>query len=308
MEVTSKRPILLTGVGTGRSNIGRLIAERLLLEGEPVRTLVHHDDSRFDDLRALGAEVVEGDLLRPADVQPALRGVGRALFNMSLSTDYLEATATFASVAEAQGELELLVNVSQMTVSQMTATSSEESHQQRLHWLSELMLRWSGLPVTELRPTVFLDNPIFTVLPRQSISRGLLALPIGSGRTSPVAATDVAAVAATVLAAPAGHAGAVYELTGPASLDIDELAAAYGRAIGVPLTGVDIPQSVLETQLSQTPGLSPHTLQHILTVAELHRAGRYDRLTDDVERITGHRPQSVEEYLIHNREAFFGAS
>jgi uncharacterized protein YbjT (DUF2867 family) len=74
-----------------------------------------------------------------------------------------------ASVAKEYGRLEALVDLSQMTVSQMTATSTEESHQQRLHWLAEQVLNWSGLPVVHIRPTVFLDTPLFTTMAAGSI-------------------------------------------------------------------------------------------------------------------------------------------
>jgi NAD(P)-dependent dehydrogenase (short-subunit alcohol dehydrogenase family) len=35
--------------------------------------------------------------------------------------------------------------------------------------------------------------------------------------------------------------------------------------------------------------LPAHLAQHLLTMAELHRAGRHDRLADSVERVTGRR-------------------
>ena len=134
--------------------------------------------------------------------------------------------------------LDVLVNMSQMTVSQMTATSTEESRQQRLHWLAEHVINWSGIPAVHIRPTVFLDNPFFTVLAARSIREtGRLALPFGSGRTSPVAATDVADVVTTVLRSPDDHLGAVYELTGPAALDIDGLAEQYAKALDRPAHG-----------------------------------------------------------------------
>jgi hypothetical protein len=78
-------------------------------------------------------------------------------FSMTVSPDYLEAPTVLATVARDCGKLDALV-ISQMTVSQMTATSTTESHQQRLHWLSEQVLNWSGLPVVHIRPTAFLDN------------------------------------------------------------------------------------------------------------------------------------------------------
>jgi uncharacterized protein YbjT (DUF2867 family) len=84
-------------------------------------------------------------------------------------------------VARSVGSLEALVDISQMTVSQMRPDSTSESHQQRLHWLSEQVLDWSGLPVVHIRPTVFL----------------------------------------AVLQAPEPHVGQVYELTGRRSQDTD---------------------------------------------------------------------------------------
>ena len=61
-------------------------------------------------------------------------------FAMAISPDHLLAGTVVASVAKECGKLEALVDLSQMTVSQMTATSTEESHQQRLHWLVEQVL------------------------------------------------------------------------------------------------------------------------------------------------------------------------
>ena len=59
--------------------------------GLPVRAMAHHDDDRTDALRALGADVVIGDLTRPADVAAALDSVERMFFSMSLSPLFLEA-------------------------------------------------------------------------------------------------------------------------------------------------------------------------------------------------------------------------
>ncbi len=129
------------------------------------------DDDLAAALRALGAEVVVGDLTRPETVAAALEGVGRMYFAMPVSPDHLLAATVVASVAREYGKLDGLVGLSQMTVSQMTATSTEESHQQRLHWLAEQVLNWSGLPVVHIRPTAFLDTPLFTSLAARSIRR-----------------------------------------------------------------------------------------------------------------------------------------
>ena len=66
-------------------------------------------------------------------------------------------------------------------------------------------------------------------------------LPFGSGRTSPIAAADVAEVMATILANPASHVGKIYELTGSKSQDANGIAAKYSQALGRTVTYVDVP-------------------------------------------------------------------
>lgn len=295
---------LITGVAGGFSSVSRLVADYLLDGGESVRAMVHRDDGRADALRQRGAEIVRGDLKNPADVSAALHGVNRVFFNMAVSADYLEAAAVVTAIATEHGELDVLVNMSQMTVSEMTSTSTAESNHQRWHWLAEQIMNWSSVPAVHVRPTVFLDNPLFTLLSRQSIAeRGELVLPFGDGRTSPVAATDVARVVATILKDPDGHLGRVYELTGPQILDIHGLAEQYAAALGRPVNGIDMTLDEFRTAIKSL-GISEHITDHIVTVATLHRANRYDRLTNDVETATGRPAESVEQYVTEHRELF----
>jgi uncharacterized protein YbjT (DUF2867 family) len=295
---------LITGAGGGVADISPQVVARLLGRGDTVRAMVHHDDSRADTLRARGAEVVAGDLTNPVDVFAAMSGVTRMFFNMSVSPDYLQATAVVCVAARELDNLEVLVNMSQMTVSQMTATSTEESKQQRLHWLAEHVINWSGVPAVHIRPTVLLDNPFFATMAARSIREtGRLSLPFGAGRTSPVASSDVADVITAVLSAPQGHLGAVYELTGPATLDVDELADQYAQALGRTVTAVRPSYDEWLHDLGEI-GLPPHVQQHIATMARLHGEDRYNRSTHTVEDITGHPAQTVRQYVKQHRDLF----
>ncbi|GLE53228.1 NAD(P)H-binding protein [Mycobacterium montefiorense] len=296
---------LITGAGGGIGGVSRMVVEQLRSRGEQVRAMVHRDDERAGALRALGAEVVVGDLTEPRDVVDAMAGVDRMFFSMSVSPEYLQATAVVCAAALESGRLEVIVNMSQMTVSQMTLTSTDESRQHRLHWLAERVMNWSGVPAVHIRPTTFLDNPIFTALAAPALrERNVLQLPFGTGRTSPIAASDVARVVAAVLLNPADRIGAVYELTGPASLDIDGLAAQYARALHRPITGADVAHDTWVKEVLQPLGLPAHVAQHLATMAKLHRAGRYDRSTDDVRQITGQPALSVEQYVAANPQLF----
>jgi uncharacterized protein YbjT (DUF2867 family) len=297
---------LITGAGGGVGSVSRRVVELLLDDGEHVRAMVRRDDERADQLRALGAEVVVGDLTRAGDIAVAMQGAGRMFFNMSVSADYLLATAEVCAVALERGQLDAIVNMSQMTVSQMTLTSTGESQHQRLHWLAEHVLNWSGLPVIHVRPTAFLDNPLFTILAAPAIrDRGVLPLPFGAGRTSPIAAADVARVVAALLRDPADRIGNVYELTGPEVLDIDGLAEQYARALGRSISAEDVPYDEWQREVLAPIGLPEHVQQHIATMARLHREDRYNRATDDVERITGQPAQTVEQYVASNPDLFY---
>jgi uncharacterized protein YbjT (DUF2867 family) len=292
----------------GAAGVGRVVFEHLRAQDVPVRFMVRRKDERAAELNRLGAEVVIGDLTRPETVAAALQGVARMFFAMAVSPDHLLAATVVASVTKEYGKLEALVDLSQMTVSQMTATSTEESHQQRLHWLAEQVLNWSGLPVVHIRPTVFLDTPLFTAMAARSIQdNGTIALPFGTGRTSPVAVDDVARVVATVLRDPAPHIGHVYELTGPHSVDMTEMAAAFSRALDRRVTYVDVPLERWRAGLSRM-GLPPHTEQHVATMAQLHRGNRYDRTADGVERVTGIPPQSIEAFVAARRDFYLGGT
>jgi NAD(P)H dehydrogenase (quinone) len=170
---------------------------------------------------------------------------------------------------------------------------------------SEQALAWSGLPVVIIRPTVFLEG-FFLPLTGPSVrDRGRIERPFGRGKTPPVAAADVARVVAAVLADPGPHLGRIYELTGPRSQDMHGVAREYSDALNREVTYSDIPPEDWERELKRA-GLPDHLTRHLVTMAELKRAGRYDRLADGVERVTGRPAMSVREFVSLHADEFGG--
>ena len=295
--------LLVTGAAGQLGGVGRTVTTLLLARGFPVRALVRREDERAASLRAVGAEVVVGDLLEPADVSRAVRGTRRVYFGMSVSPGYLEATITMAAVARELG-VDALVNMSQMTVSQMDIHNTTPSHQQRQHWLGEQALTWSGLPVVTVRPTMFLET--FIPLAGTSVrEKGRIELPFGRGKTNPVAAADVASVVTAVLADPEAHLGRVYELTGPRSQDMHGIAREFSAALNREVVYADVSPEEWETGLKRA-GLPEHLTGHLVTMGELHRAGRYNRLADGVGRVTGQPSLGVREFVSLHADEFGG--
>ena len=305
MDSQPESPILVTGAAGSVGGVGRTVVELLRQRGLPVRALVHREDERAARLRAIGAEVVVADLTVPPDVVRAVEGCRRIYFGMSVSAGYLEATAIAAAAARERGDIEAFVNISQMTVSQMSLTKMTNSPQHKQQYLAEQVLNWSGLPVVHVRPTVFLENPLFLNLAARSIVRDdTIRLPFGTGRTSPVAAQDVAEVIATILANPAAYIGKVYELTGPKSQDMNGVAAEYSAGLGREISYVEVPLEDWRDSDLRGIKLPDHVFAHILTMARLHAANRYDRITHDVETITGRPATSIRNFVARRADMF----
>jgi uncharacterized protein YbjT (DUF2867 family) len=299
-------PILVTGAAGRVGGIGRTVAELLLKQGKAVRAMVRNEDDRARSLRDMGAEVVVGDLLDLDSTHRAIAGCETMYFGMSVSDTYLAATVNVAAVAKHHG-MKAFINMSQMTLAQMSVRETTPSPQHKLHWLAEQALNWSGLPVVHVRPTVLLDG-FFLIFTADSVRKSnQIRLPFGEGKTSPVAVEDVARVIAALLADPRPRIGRTYHLTGPQSGDVHFHAREYSKALGRKITYQDIPVKRWRDGLLER-GLSVHLVDHLTTMADLHRAGRYDRMSDDVLTLTGQGPLSVQEFVKKNAATFTGSA
>ena len=295
-------PILVTGAAGRVGAIGRTVTEMLLKQGRAVRAMVRSEDERARALSDMGAEVVVGDLLDLDAMHRAVAGCEAMYFGMSVSDAYLAATVNAAAVAKHHG-VKAFVNMSQMTLAQMSITETTPSPQHKLHWLAEQALDWSGLPVVHVRPTVLLEGFFLILTPESVRGANQIRLPFGEGKTSPVAVEDVARVVALLLSDPRPHLGQTYHLTGPQSENMHFFAREYSEALGRTITYRDIPVGPWRDALLAR-GLPVHLVNHLATMADLHRAGRYDRMSDDVRALTGRGPLGVREFVRRNAAEF----
>lgn len=295
MNYKTDNPILVTGAAGAVGGVGRSLTEFLLTRGHKVRALVRREDARAEALRRLGAEVVQGDLTDLTSMHRAIEGCKRIYFGMSVSAAYLEATINTAVVARHHG-VEAFVNMSQMTVTQMSISETTNSPQHKLHWLAEQALFWSGLPVVTVRPTVFLEGFFLQLVAAGIRASDELALPMGGGKTSPISAVDVARAVATILDDPAPHIGQIYNLTGPESADLEHYARALSEVLGRPIRYRDLPLAAWSESLRQAR-YPEHVVRHLSAMTELTKQGRYDRMTDDMRKLTGEAPTNMRDFV-----------
>jgi len=89
-------PMLVTGAAGRVGAVGRTVTELLLQQGKAVRAMVRHADDRAQALRAMGAEVVIGNLLDLAAMHRVIAGCETMYFGLSVSDTYLAATVNAA--------------------------------------------------------------------------------------------------------------------------------------------------------------------------------------------------------------------
>lgn len=296
MTLNTGMKFLIAGAGGQHGATGNHVARQLLAKKLPVRALVFHADERAERLAALGAEVVVGDLHDIEAVRRAMRGITRAYFVYPLAEGLLEAITIFAAAAK-EAKVEFIVNMSQIT-----ARADFPSGAARQYWLGERIFDWSGIGVTHLEPTLFLENWLLFADAIRKESK--IFLPYGRGKSAPVCAEDVARVVVNILVDPASHIGKTYVPTGPRSLTMSELAATFGRVLGRSIEYIDVPIAPWAQALAQFR--APYVVEYLSRVSEAHQRGELDIQNDVVREIGGVPARPPEEFVAANRAAFGG--
>ncbi|MGA7927057.1 MAG: hypothetical protein WCA20_13830 [Candidatus Sulfotelmatobacter sp.] len=105
---------------------------------------------------------------------------------------------------------------------------------------------------------------------------------------------DIAAVAVIVLAA-TGHEGKSYALTGGEVLTNEQIAERISRVAGRKISYVDLPAAQLKKAILSTGALE-WSADALIDLQRLYREGRASLVTDDIERLTGHKPITVDQF------------
>ena len=288
----SDQLFLITGA-TGKT--GAPAVQILLEAGHRVRAFVHRADHRSEALAAIGAEVVEGDLLDFRAVTSAMSGVSAAYFCYPIVPGLLAATAIFAQAASEAG-VDAVVNMSQIS-----ARREAKSHAAQQHWLAERLLDRSAFRVTHLRPTFFAEWLTWQWI--RNDGEGVLPLPFGNGRHAPIAALDQAGVIAAILQKPAPHDRQIYPLVGAEETDHYAIADKMADTLGIPVRYVPIDIPSFAAAMTARGG-ADFLVQHLSNVAQDYQDGIFAGENNLIEVITGHKPMTVADFVNANRADF----
>jgi NAD(P)H dehydrogenase (quinone) len=272
--------LAVTGA-TGR--LGRRVAERLAAAGVAQR-LVVRDPGRAPSLP--GAEAVPAEYADGAAARRALDGV-TTLFMVSGAEEpgRVETHRTFVDAAVAAGVTHLVYTSFFGAAPDATFTLARD------HWATEEHIAASGLRATILRDNLYID-----FFPLMVGDDGVLRGPAAEGRVAAVTQDDIADAAVAVLREPEKHAGARYDLTGPAALTLREVAATITEVTGRQVGYED--ESLNEAYASRAAyGAPAWQVDAWVSTYTAIAAGELDGVTEAVATLTGHPATSLADYL-----------
>ena len=259
--------------------IGGLVARAIAPEAS-LRLLVR-DPDRAPGLD--GCVVVRSSYDRPDD---SLAGV-ETLFMVSASesADRLAQHLEFVDAAAAAGVRHIVYTSFLGAAPDSTFTLARD------HAATEQRIRDSGVAFTFLRDNFYAD-----MFPLFAGEDGVIRGPAGEGQVSAVARDDVARVATQVLRDPEAHAGATYDLTGPEAFTLTAAASTIARVTGRDVRFHD--ESIAEAYASRSRWDAPQWQYDAwVSTYTAIASGELSAVSDDVERITGRRPQTMAEML-----------
>jgi NAD(P)H dehydrogenase (quinone) len=158
---------------------------------------------------------------------------------------------------------------------------------------TEKALAESGLPSTNLRMSLYMDN--FFDWPPFQVRDGAISLAAGDGRVAYISRADLADAAAAV-AVNGGHVGMTYEMTGPASLNYDEVTAILSEVRGEPIRYNPITPDEHYALVSGL-GIPEYLAKGSLGMAAACKQGAFDRVTSHVEDLTGQAPEDFLSFM-----------
>jgi uncharacterized protein YbjT (DUF2867 family) len=281
-------PVLVTGA-TGR--VGRVVVDRLIEAGVPVRALTRHPEAAAT--LPTNVEVVTGDLTMPESLDPALQDIG-AVFLV-----WTAPPATAPAIVE-----RLAANVRRVVFLSSPHQTPHPFFQQpnpmaTLHAEIERLIAATGLESTIIRPGMFASNTV-SWWATAIRSGGAVRWPHGAAESAPIDDRDIAAVAARTLYQD-GHAGGDYVLTGPEALSQAAQVRIIGEVLGRRIGFEELSPEEFRTE---TEGNWPRPAVDMLLAAWGAAIGRPAFVTSAVSDILGSAPRSFRQWASDHATEF----
>ncbi|WP_423761370.1 NmrA family NAD(P)-binding protein [Burkholderia sp. NLJ2] len=271
--------ILVTGA-TG--NIGRELVAQLKAAGANV--IASSNSGRAVE----GVETRRADLADAASLPHAFEGIDTLFLLLPLQADMVVLAGNAVAAARAAGVTHIVRS------SGAGADAASAVAIGRVQGEIDRLVMESGIAYTITRPNCFMQN--FVTYYAGMVRDGALYLPQGDGKVSFVDVRDIAAVNATILRHPAGHAGRIYELTGGEALSNADVVARIGTALGRTVAYVPVTDDAAIESMRAT-GADAWSIDTLMSLNRMIAAGEAAAVSADVPALLGRAPIAFERFV-----------
>jgi NAD(P)H dehydrogenase (quinone) len=287
--------ILVTGAS---GNLGRKTLLQLL-KRRPANQLVAlvRDPEKAKDLAALGIEVRQGDYLDVESLKRAFTGIEKVMLTSTHAfTDRKTAHANVINAAAEAG----VKHVVYMPIIRKPNSSYVLQEVTEEDIFTEKLLKSSGLVYTLVKHPPFLD--VINLYIGLNAPETGVRLPEGNGKFAAASRDDLAEAHAVVLTEP-GHENKTYSLSGDPAVSFPEVAKILSEISGkkVPFIAIS-DEEFLDLKLAD--GFPDFVTKFVLRWVQGMGEGEWSDQSGDLEKLIGHKPQTVTEYL---RETYAAA-
>jgi NADH dehydrogenase len=227
--------VLVTG-GTGF--VGREMVRQLSKAGYQIRLLVRNQQKASALARKYRCELVEGDILDPASLARAVKGVQAVIHLVGIIRETRKITFERAHMEGTGNLVEAMRHAGVSRLLYMSAAGTRPHARSRYHqtkWEGEKRVRQSGLEWTIFRPSLIYgaeDRSIRLMMKIIQLPFGLFPVWAGGkSRIQPIAVDEAAYSFVRAIGDPR-TVGNVYDLCGPRSWQWREILAAMAKATG----------------------------------------------------------------------------
>ena len=274
------------GVSGASGHLGRAVVSELLQRpgGHEVVAI-----TRTPETVSGPAQGRFGDYDRPESLAEAYAGLDRLLIIPTV--DPVPGKRGAQNVAA----IDAAVRAGVKHIVFMSAAGARQEEEPALgapYWRGEQRLIATAPAWTILRMNFYAES--FVQQAQASLGQGVLT-GLAENRVAFVARGDVAAAAAGILIGD-GHAGAIYNATGPECLSGAERAALIAEITGRPLAFLAITEEQLRARLTRAR-LPVEVVNIAISIQASFAAGAFDIVTGDVERLGGRPPKPLRDVL-----------
>lgn len=288
--------ILITGAA---GQLGQRVIHHLLeTEKVPAANIIAatRDPAKLADLAAKGVVTRKADFDDGDSLAAAFNGVDRLLV---ISTDALAVPGQRLKQHKAAVEAAVKAGVKHIAYTSMPSPDKSLVTFAPDHLGTENAIKATGVPYTIIRNAWYMDNYLHGM--PHNLQSGSWYTASGEGKISNISREDCARAIAAALASGTKES-ATYTVTGAESLTADQIAAIVADTTGKPLKAVQVTDEQLG-QGMRSAGLPDFVADMLVSADANVRAGNFDLVTTDYERLTGRKPETLKDFFVSHKAA-----